>query len=507
MRLQFLINTLLASTIFSHHIYSVHSLIIPRSQGVRLSREFNARYRDQENEAAGSVTLTIERLRTFRSKQIAQCLFGSDHLTFSGSAVAQRRPTDLLADYFGLSPDFQGAISFRPRMDNLVVDLQYSLHLDCFKPGLFLTVDLPLARSKWDLRACATKDVSSSLFPACYMNTGTIAASPVLNLQEALSGTQTFGDMHRIWNFGKFSFCPQQRTRVTNVGLTLTYPLLYCQDIRLNALFNAAIPAGNKPDPIFIFSPLAGNGHFGTIGIGFNVTWHAWHSCNDTIVSGYLEGRMSHLFKHTNIRSFDFRQNGPLSRYMLLKEFVYTSTTTLSYDDELINAINFNTRPACVSVPLEGELLAALIVENDCWYASGGYTLYGRTSEQLDLRCGKPACDILHKLFGIKGTENVCTVVTSTTTPVNTTQSNATIFSGGTPDAQPTLVYCCDLDPDSARVPHQLTHTFFAQATYQWNHCCMSPYLGIGCETEFAASSAACSISQWGIWLSGGILF
>lgn len=507
MRANFLINTLLAALMLTYNVYCVHSLIIPRSQGVRLSREFNARYRDQENEAGGSLTLTIERLRSFRAKKIAECLFGNDHLTFSGSAVAERNPTDLLADYFGLAPDFKGTVSFRPRIDNLVVDLQYSLHLDCFKPGTFLTIDLPLARTTWNLRACTISEPSSAIFPACYMNTGTTPTLAVGNLCQALAGQSTFGDMHRVWNFGRFSFCPLQHTRLTNVGITLTYPVVFCEDVRCNILFNACIPAGNSPDPTFIFSPIAGNGHFGTVGIGLNLTWHAWQTVHDTMLSWYFEGRMSHIFKHHNLRSFDFQQNGPLSRYMLLKQF--SDPVSPVYVDELINAINFTTRRASISVPIEGELLLAFIIENDEWYVSTGYTLYGRLKEKLELHCVSitSPCDVLNKFFGIKGTENVCTLITATEQPLNTTQSKATIFAGSTPDLMPTLVSCCNLNPDSATVPHQLTHTFFAQATYQWNHCRMTPYLGLGVETEVAGSSAPCSISQWGVWVSGGILF
>ena len=498
---------IIASISIVSPLYSLRSLIIPRSQGVRLSREFNARYRDQENtEAAGSLTLTFERLRSIRSKNSAECLFGSETLYFSGSAVPQRKSTDLLADYFGLAPDFQGSATFHPQINNLVVDAQYSLHLDCLKPGLFITIDVPLARSRWTLGTCITNGPTTALFPPCYMNTGTTPAVAVGTLQQALTGQVTFGAMQRVWNFGKFAFCTLQHIRITNIGLTVTYPLIYHTDVRMNVLLNACIPAGNKPDPQFVFNPIAGNGHFGTIGIGFNLTWHALATRTGTL-SFYSEGRMSHLFKHNNIRSFDFRNNGPLSRYMLLQQFAYDNDA-LFYTGEIINAINFATRRASVYVPLEGEVLAAFVFDNDHWNANVGYTLYGRTREQLSLRCCNTfPCDITHKLFGIKGTENLCTLTSSTLQLINTTQSNATIFAGGTADPKPVILSCCDLDPDSATVPEQLTHTFFAQATYLWPRCTLSPYFGIGFETEIAPSSSRCSISQWGVWVTGGISF
>lgn len=509
MQKKFLVHSIVLVILSAYNVtYCVRSLIIPRSQGVRLSREFNARYRDQENiDAAGSLTLTIEHLQSQRAKNIATCLFGSDLLRFSGSGVPDRKSTDILADYFGLAPDFKGSVHFKPLIENLVVDLQYNIHLDCLKPGLLFSIDVPLARSVWNLGAHFNNGPTNGLFPACYMSTSSNPTVGAGNLQQALSGQVTFGDMQRIWNFGKFSLCPLQRTRITNIAFTLTYPVVYCPDIRFNVLLNACIPAGNKPDPDYIFSPIAGNGHFGTIGAGFNVTWHAWHTYYG-MFSLYAEGRISHLFKHKNIRSFDFRGNGPLSRYMLLKQLNLDTDGSLVYGGELINGINFATRAATIYVPLEGEALIAFVFDNDCWNANIGYTLYGRTREQLSLLCCSPfPCDVLGKFFGIKGTEGLCTSITSTLPALATTQSNATIFGGGTPDDRPRLVSCCDLDPDSATVPHQLTNTFFVQATRLWPHCRLSPYLGFGFETEFAAPSNPCSISQWGVWVTGGISF
>jgi hypothetical protein len=504
-------NTLIMISMLPNVIYSVHSLIIPRSQGVRLSREFNARYRDQENtEAIGSLTLTFEKLTSQKSHHLAECLFGSQQLFFSGSAVTNRKSTDLLADYFGLAPDFQGTIFFRPHIKNLVVDLQYSLHLDCFKPGLLLTIDIPLARSRWSLGACVTNEPSSGVFPACYMSTTTTTPTVAgsVTLQQALSGQGTFGDMKRVWNFGKFSFGTLQRVGITNIAFTLTCPVVYYPDIiRFNVLLNTCIPAGNRPDPEFIFSPLVGNGHFGTIGIGFNLTWHAWQITDESTLSFYNESRMSHLFKHTNKRSFDFTNNGPLSRYMLLKQLEFVpDSITVGYAGELINAINFATRRAEVSTPLEGEVLAALIFDNPEWNVSAGYTFYGRTHEHLTIKTHTAPCDIMRKFFGIKGTEGVCMLATSSA--VNTTQSNATIFEGGIPDSSPEILSACNLNPYTATVPHQITHTFFAQATYLWPRCHrLNPYLGIGYETEFAASSTPCSLSQWGVWFTGGFSF
>ena len=57
---------------------------------------------------------------------------------FQGSQVANRRADALIADYFGLSTDFQGSICFKPRIDNFIVDLNVYFGLDHWLSGLYI---------------------------------------------------------------------------------------------------------------------------------------------------------------------------------------------------------------------------------------------------------------------------------------------------------------------------------------------------------------------------------
>ena len=70
----------------------------------------------------GAFYLAYEFQRTFKSERLANALFGTNTLCFPGSLVPNRSGTALLADNFGLPSDFQGSVSFCPRMQNHIVD-------------------------------------------------------------------------------------------------------------------------------------------------------------------------------------------------------------------------------------------------------------------------------------------------------------------------------------------------------------------------------------------------
>ncbi len=76
---------------------------------------------------------TFEYTRSFRSEQIARCIFDNECLEsyecptikISGSRVENRGNKDWLADYFGLPVDFESTITFNPRIENYLVDFNW----------------------------------------------------------------------------------------------------------------------------------------------------------------------------------------------------------------------------------------------------------------------------------------------------------------------------------------------------------------------------------------------
>ena len=130
------------------------SIFIPRAQGSNFARVL-AGWKEYlpacDGRAWGNVSLALEYAHSLDGERMAHYLFGSTRLTFTGSQVANRGPRDLLADEFGLPTTFKGAIHFEPRIDNVILDINYHLGLDEWLYGLYFKCNAPIVNTRWDL--------------------------------------------------------------------------------------------------------------------------------------------------------------------------------------------------------------------------------------------------------------------------------------------------------------------------------------------------------------------
>ncbi len=96
---------------------------------------------------------------------------------------------------------------------------------------------------------------------------------------------------------------------------------------------------------------------------------------------------------------------------------------------------------------------------------------------------------------------------------------------------QPLFINCCDIDLQATR---GISHKIFTHLNYTWDRNGYTPYLGVGgfaefgkndcktcvpqincdqqcdntcCKPNCCSDSIDCSLSQWGIWLKGGVSF
>ncbi len=175
-----------------------------------------------DDRAWGNLWLTVEYSRSRNGERIAQYLFGSTQLHFSGSEVVNRNGSDLLADYFGLPTTFQGSLAFEPRIDNIILVGNYYLGLDQWCDGLYFRCTMPVVVTRWDL---------GIHFPTCYMSSQKDTdsqllpnqADTALSIREALSGTFLFGDMQQPFMFGAFACGREQKTAVAQLDAILGY--------------------------------------------------------------------------------------------------------------------------------------------------------------------------------------------------------------------------------------------------------------------------------------------
>lgn len=532
----------------------------------------------------GGFSLGYEFTQTFKGADLSRCLFGRKNLSFKGSQVVGRNAeTDLIADYFGLSPFFVGSLPLCPQVQSQNLFLESYFGLDGCVEGLYFRLDLTFAHQKRELldnncSACPTSTVltNTTPFPAGYMANGTAAAAT--SLLPALNGTFLFGDMQTPWKFGRFSACSLSDNKVAGFSIDFGYDFWRCEDSHLGIFLRYSAPTGTKLDGSEAFSnniffPIIGNGHHHELGGGLTAHAEIWsNECGDNIVF-YLDGYATHLFEDCQIRSFDFAGAGCLSRYMLLKELTPTgnSTTQYAYNGSLINAINFTTRNVKSTIDVQGDASLRLIYNHQGFSLAIGYNIFGREEEKLCLKPGIP-CKAIdpNATYGFKGCEGVyyycyplvgggisVTSGAATATQQNSTASNATAYSCGTPDsavpagtATGTGPFCVDwknplyglpalqanalplgtptttlvqahssaparaIDSDdmasvlnirSGRLARLLSNKGFLALGYEWDGCNWSPFINAGVEVE--GGGDCCDVKQWGVWLKGGFSF
>jgi len=235
---------------------------------------------------------------------------------------------------------------------------------------------------------------------------------------------------------------------------------------------------------------------------------------------------------------------------------------TYQYKRNIISAIQYTTRNMDVSITAQAELLFKIGYTKDNWCFDLGYNLWAHTGEKLfftkDCPCtcgcntnGTYAIKGDAQLYGFYSSDGGAPILPI---PISSSQSKADIHTGqnmrlsSLADAsvnkgvdnqqpawalhpatqlylfseddpptfdqiytsiQPNILSCTDIN--FCPSPGALSHKLFAHLNYEYREkeACWRPYLGIGGEVEWGVKSRRCkfAVSQWGVWLKGGVAF
>ena len=437
-----------------------------RSQSVNAAREiagwqqFINQY-DMDS-TYGAFSVALEYTRSFRPEYLANFLFGNDldncnTLIVQGSQVDVRNKKAWLADYLGLSPEYNGRISFCPRIQNVIVDLNMYLGLDELAEGLFFRVHAPIVWTKWQLNMCEhIKEPGEAGFPEGYMSETAIERVKLSDsFIEAMSGTATWGDMKEAIKFGRMTNCDMTKTRLSDIHTSLGWNFKTDEDYHFGVFIRAAFPTGNRPKGCYLFEPIVGNGKHWELGAGLTTSYIFWRSCeyDDRYMGIWLDAIVTHLFETCQCRSFDFC-NKPNSRYMLLEEMGKNEDTIQSRDEtvanyqykkNLIPAINWSTVQVDVKIDAQADIALKVGYVRDNWSFDLGYNLWARTGEKFCTDCCDDCCDSCcgcpspcpsDKKYAIKGDSFIYGKAfksadeNETVYPISATQSCATIRGG-----------------------------------------------------------------------------
>ena len=510
LRIHTLIFMLLTMPAIMHGMSGLQSktFLSPRSQSVNAARELVGWYRFINLSGKpwyGAVTATPSYGHSFRPERISQYLFGGDELIIVGSQVSDRQPNQLLADYFGLSPDFISTVSVRPEITTFLVDFDVYLGVENF----YIRAHAPIVRTKYSLELQETiaETGSTTPFPPLYMDVPAVNA-PGQSWIQAVGTSLTYGQVVRGIEQGRIQ-CSNTASALSEVQIAVGWNFINCPHRHLGFNLRGSIPTGTRPNGHQLFQAIVGNGHHTELGFGFTGHFLLWEKECEHFMSLYTDVNLTHLFGTSQCRSFDLCHNGFLSRYMLAKEFDAAG----NYTNRTLPLINVTTLPVHVSAAIQLDLVVMFGYLVHEWSFDIGYGAWLRTHENISLSCQLP-----RNRYGLKGIQNVATFGQSS----SATQSTATIFGNPFDDQalvtdinSPLFINTENIDIHSGQGPLSFTHKIFGHVSYDFDGCSgFDSFIGIGGEVEFEglnpredANFNHNSVSQWSVWIKGGLAF
>ncbi|KKP35529.1 MAG: hypothetical protein UR26_C0003G0002 [candidate division TM6 bacterium GW2011_GWF2_32_72] len=458
-----------------------HSIFKIRSQGRNTARTsvgwqhlINNYEKSKEKKFYNVLDLSAEYSRSFNSNKIAKYLFNDSKIPFIGSQhpCFKNDGSQVMADNFGLSPNFNGAMLVTPKIHSWTADLNWYFGMDKVLPGCFFKVFIPLVYTKWDLNLneLPAESTGNPILPFCYMSrtlaetTATPSPNPlsidmsIQSIREAFWGKATFGDMTKWWTAGKIDNS-QSATRFADIKFELGCNIWLKPQSHIGIALTATAPTGNTFSGEYLFEPIAGNGGHFEMGGALSAHTRLWKSNDEQKqLKIFFEGNVSHLFSKTQTRSLGLKNCDKfaepdcikylaLNRYMLLKNFSSFDQsignipgTGYKYTGELVNAINVVSQKNNVKIAINGttDISIFLDYQHKNLHFNLGYNFFGRTKETIKLtRHAMPDC-----LFGLKGDSGVGMKIWNDTNPktfeansrLDSTHSNATIGTRGNLD-------------------------------------------------------------------------
>lgn len=461
----------------------------------------------------GFLAFTPEYTRSFDRDEIGKFLFynGTNQMTFG---AAGGTGVDVFARNVFLNDDFNGTLTALPRVENALLDIHFRLNLDEWACGLYFDIHAPITWTRWTINFDENVTSTGSTIAQFALGNTTPFGSPIGSILAAYNGqtldTAHFPDLKQVLQFGRVDTSDalngsseasgkQTRTRLADVEVALGYNFLCDECYHLGADFRVVFPASNRPNAVFLFEPIAGNGKHYEVGAGISGHYEFWNNCCDSSFSVWAEADFYTVLKGRQRRIFDLQNPDGTqnigSHQLLIKRFLGAPTAPA------LQEILFGPNVLALTCKVRNSLHAEAAILFD-YYRCGftldtGYNIWARTKDKIsNIEMIQP------NTFGLAGVTSGSSGPTADNTG-STAKINGT---GGTPDATNVYISNSQLYINSAANPRAISHKFFAHASYAWENCDYTPFLGIGGEVEFSGNRNS-ALDQWGFWIKGGFAF
>lgn len=397
---------------------SVIPLIIPRSQSVDAARDIVGMTRyinlyNPEDCIYGTWAFTFEYEKTNKPDDIAECLFGDDlindeipFIKVSGSQVGDRNETDWLADYFGLPTDFESRLTFKPEAHSYIFDVAFYIGLDEWLEGLYFRCHAPVVGAHFNLHFDEeVLQAGVNDYVAGYYGPTAVPRAQLLNnfTDFASNGlTPNLGPDILFVPLGKSIISNQHHNtvRLSDIQVAFGWNFIQCDDHHFGLNIRGSAPTGTRPEGIYLFEPIVGNGHHWELGLGVSCHFDIFTDyCRDRYVAFYFDGNLTHLFGARQTRTFDLIDK-PLSRYMPVQKmgvpvenlFVTTLPGTVAvpgivptaqFQNVYTPLANLTTFDVETRVAAQIDAVAMIDIQWCNWNIDFGYNFWAKTCQRI----------------------------------------------------------------------------------------------------------------------------
>lgn len=475
--------------------------------------------------------------------------------------------SDIDAYQFGMGMiTKQGSITLTPTIVQIGSDmlLYFTQHKN--KRGFYFKTNAPIGATSVSIKLTevlapynTTDDIQFTKYPA----PGSRNESMTQAFQNGsfVNGDEYHSSYNKPFqlNFGRIPYGKITTIRIGDIKVGAGYKVHTCENGSLDIGVKVSCPTGNVPQAQYILEPIFGKaGHWG---FGGETTGHYNLWKNDEATSGlnlWMQAEIMHLVhgRRPNWRSFDLKQNGPGSKYLVIQHYAPFNATrdgSTRVHGRIDQAINLTTMPVKSSFKVEGSAALLFDFYHNNWNGALGTEFYGRSKESLSIdheqflrnniahlndyavlgrqigydseylrvtaagtnvnQGSYVALYLCEPLATINKSEARVTVTAPGITPPpytfpNTTTRDVTKVKDARIAANRIPASLSDaLDICGAQAARMFNAKISGQVGYTWKDNCYRPNLSITSDILFTDANTNSSINMWSVGMQGSIAF
>lgn len=466
-----------------------------------------------KEEFYGHANVTLGWQQTYNSDNLAKWFSfnGSTSMTYGNSGNASgTNAFDINGLQFGTTAS--GSVSFAPKIQNFVANIDLYCGWDEFVCGLWSRVQVPIVYTRWDLNLTDSKTGSAGT----YYDNGTVSPhgfTEVVNadLKTGWQGA-AFGDVPAL-TCGKI--CGRRTdTAVAGVHFDLGYDFVRKERGHLGVSLHTVAPSGTTPSATYLFDAVAGANHSWQLGGSVNAAYEMWNDCDgDKRLCAFFDSYITYLFDTTQgrlmgLKTYDAAASNPGSAWLVLKKFSAAGTVDVSAPLTRVANVLCND-----GVKVGSNVMAdlALMLQYDTGnYSMGlGWNFWYRSKEKMKNK----GVDLPAQTYSIAPLYENNDTYTGAGGPWEAdSASKSTIgkiegTSGAAPSEDTTLTYLTDSLVDTCSALHSsaFSNKVFLFVGYNWKDCEWQPFVSVHGGVEFGDANTAAD--QWQVGAKGGVAF